>query len=31
VSAGEHDGGAAADAIRNGLGLGAYDEDDYAR
>jgi hypothetical protein len=30
VSAGEHGGGAAADAIRNLLGLGAYDEDDYA-
>ena len=30
VAAGEHDGGAAADAIRNLLGLDAYDEDDYA-
>ena len=30
VSAGEHDGGAAADAIRGLLGLGDYDEDDYS-
>jgi hypothetical protein len=30
VAAGEHDGGAAADAIRSLLGLGDYDEDDYS-
>ena len=30
VSAGEHDGGTAADTIRSLLGLGAYDEDDYS-
>jgi len=30
VSASEHDGGAAADAIRSLLGLADYDEDDYS-
>jgi hypothetical protein len=30
VSAGEHDGGTAADTIRSLLGLGGYDEDDYS-
>ena len=30
VSAGEHDGGAAADAIRRLLGLSGYNEDDYS-
>ena len=30
VSAGEHDGGVAADAIRSVLGLGEYNEDDYS-
>jgi len=30
VSAGEHDGGTAADTIRGLLGLGGYDEDDYS-